>query len=172
MYYQAWGDDLAVPDHITITSEVRVVSSTSFINSARSGAAIILTTAAGIGNILWLGNGEIFLLSGGLVRGATAAVNTVNFHLYRIEVSGVSSGSAIEVYQDNVLKLTGSLFTSPGTFGSVPRVGFGEVSTIASGTSEWKSFTHNLSAIPEPLTSFPLPVVCLSGLLLHRRRRR
>jgi hypothetical protein len=29
-----------------------------------------------------------------------------------------------------------------------------------------------LSAIPEPTTSFSLPVVCLSGLLLNRRRRR
>jgi hypothetical protein len=29
-----------------------------------------------------------------------------------------------------------------------------------------------LSAIPEPTSSFALPVVCFSGLLLHRRRRR
>lgn len=171
MYYDAASDDLAFSDPLTITTEVRVLSSTT-INPARAGAGITFSTAASIGNMLCLDDDEIFLLSENLTRGSTALVNTNSFHTYRIEVAGILSGSSIMVYQDDVLLLTGELFTDSNTFGSDAHISFGEISGIAGGTSEWRSFTHTVSAVPEPTTSFALPVVCLSGLLLNRRRRR
>ena len=72
------------------------------------------------------------------------------------------------MFQDGSLVLTGSLFASTSDHGLVERIGFGEISTWAYGTSEWESFTHNAAVIPEPST---LTLVALSSLALVLVRR-
>jgi hypothetical protein len=105
------------------------------------------TMASNIGNTLFIGKDEIFLGNGHASRGAPTAVDTDEaFHTYRVEVDGATSTSDVRVYQDNILRLSGALYTDGPDNGSEPRVYFGEVSSLAHGTSLWAKFSQNGAA--------------------------
>jgi len=172
MVYSMQGSDIAMPSQLTITARIRMISSSS-VSPARTGAIISFTTASGIGNALQLGLGEIFLSSATFTRGPSATVDTTGaFHAYRIEVLGLTDGSTIQVFQDEVLALTGNLYSSVPDNGATLRVTFGEESTLASGDSRWTSFSHNAAAVPEPSTLLLISIsACLPCILSQRRKR-
>lgn len=166
LYYITPPGNVLMPTNLTIETQMRVDSETSSV-LYRTGAGIFFTTSSNIGNGLWIGNGLIFLLAGdGSMRGPSATVDTTNsFHTYRIEVAGTNTGNAVTVYQDGVLQLTGSLLNSASLNGATPRIGFGDGSIDASGTSEWETFTANASLIPS--TNLWLSIASDSTLTLH-----
>jgi hypothetical protein len=138
MYYIQ--TDVVVPDPLIIEARVKRSSGTTY-SDARAPIVVAFTTSPSMGNALWIGNDEMFLLAGNMVRGETAIVDTDNgFHTYRIEVD---STGAIQVFYDDVLKLDGTVFTHTGANGLVTRVLWGDLSIHAHGASEWQLVSHN-----------------------------
>lgn len=132
--------NIVVPDPLIIEARVRRSSGTTS-SDARAPIAVAFTTSPGVGNALWIGNDEMFLLTGNMVRGETAIVDTDDgFHTYRIEVD---STGAIRVSYDDVLKLDGTVYTHTGANGLVTRVLWGDLSIHAYGVSEWQLVRHN-----------------------------
>lgn len=172
MVYSMEGSDIAMPPQLIITARVRMVSSFS-TSIARTGATIRFAIAPEIGNALYLGLGYIFLGSGDETVGPSVAVDTTGaFHDYRIEVSGLTAGGGIMVFQDNILVLTGGVNSSAVDNAATLNVTFGEGSSLADGESQWTSFSHNAAAVPEPSTlSLTCISACLSCILSRRRKR-
>jgi hypothetical protein len=138
MYYIQ--TDVVVPDPLVIEVRVKRSSGTTY-SDARAPIVVAFTISPSVGNALWIGNDEMFLLAGNMVRGETAVVDTDNgFHTYRIEVD---STGAIQVFYDDVLKLDGTVFTHTGANGLVTRVLWGDLSIHAHGASEWQLVRHN-----------------------------
>lgn len=156
MAYYMGGIDIQMPSHLTIATQMRFVSG-SASDGTRSAAEIRFQTAPGVGNSLFIEADSIFLLSGINTRGPSVGMGidtNESFHTYRIEVSGTGSGSSIQVFQDGILRLTGNTFSS-ANYGN-PLVLFGDATGIASGISEWTSFSHNAAAPKPVLVSFSL----------------
>ncbi len=132
--------DLTIPYPLIIEARVKRLSG-STISTGRDAIAIGFTTEPNVGNTLYIGDDEIFILDGRISRGDVALVDTDNsFHNYRIEVD--STGS-IQVFYDDVLELTGTTFNYAGTHGPVERIYWGELSIWAWGTSDWELVKHN-----------------------------
>lgn len=170
MAYQQRDAALTIPPMLVIESEMRFISGSS-AESNYTSATIGFSTAVGsIGNFLFIGQDEIFLLDPGKVRGASAVVDTDDaFHTYRIEVDGVLAGSPINVYQDDILVLSGALVPD-ATSGNVgPRILFGDAFHVE-GVSEWKRLSHNAATVPESKTIM-LAVAGMLGVLRRRRSR-
>jgi len=146
-FYQQTQAQLAMPsDSLVVEGEVQYVSGTT-TNSTRSPVAIQIEVSAFRGTVFFVGATEIFFNNGPTSRGGTATVATSDaMHLYRI----VIVGTALRIYRDGVLKLTGSTFVDSvnGSFAGFPRILWGEASSLAFGTSHWSSLTHN--AAPGP----------------------
>jgi hypothetical protein len=169
MYYDMQGSDIAMPAHLTITASVLFVAGNTS-NSARTSALIGFATMPGIGNGVYIGQNEIFLSSAEATRGPSASLDTSSFsHLYRIEVFGLAIGSTIQVFQDDVLQLTGNLYSSIPDNGSTESVSFGDRTSLASGNSQWQSFNHNAAVVPEPSTLY---LGAISGLFFLYRKCR
>lgn len=154
------------PPQLKITSTMKVVTAPG--GSARRASAISFSGSSNVGNSLYIGTNEIFLLAADLTRGPEAIVDTTSaFHVYQIELNGTESGSSVLVFQDGILRLTGTLFTNPTTFGSGPRIGFGDVTTLASGTSEWKTFSYTTNPVTGPATTEIAlhPGISISGVV-------
>lgn len=126
---------------------------------------------------LGIGVGQIFLNAGDLERGPVANVATTDaMHTYRLELSGTTAGSAVKVYYDGVLTLTGSAYGNPSALGS-PVILWGEISTIARGTSEWEFVEQNAVPAPVPtatpwITLPAVAILCVTGLRALGRRAR
>ena len=107
-------------------------------------------------NTLFIGNGEIFLLSAENTRGMAATVSTTGFHDYVIDVN--TSTGAVQVQHDGVPALTGSLFTTPSDT-TTDYVVWGDISSFAFGQSEWTRFSHDayLFCAPESRSSARAP---------------
>lgn len=111
MYYQT--SDVNMSTGLDIQFEMKYVSGGA--NPTRSGAGVGFVTSTDIGNILWIGNNEVFLWSGIDVNGATTVVPTTDaFHTYRIVVVG----TFVQVYQDANLILSGTTFLQAGYWGA------------------------------------------------------
>lgn len=154
------------PPQLKITSTMKVVAAPG--GSARRASAIYFSGSPNVGNSLYIGTNEIFLLAADLSRGPEAIVDTTSsFHVYQIELSGTEAGSSVSVFQDGILKLTGTLFTNPTTFGSEPRIGFGDVTNLAAGTSEWKTFSYTTNPVTGPATTeiALYPGISISGVV-------
>jgi hypothetical protein len=108
----------------------------------RSGAAVAFTFGPLFRkNTLYIGPGEIFLLSAENTRGQAATVATADaMHDYQIDVDTVSG--AITVLRDGAPAVTGTMFTTPGDT-TTDRVLWGDISSVAYGTSVWASFSHD-----------------------------
>jgi hypothetical protein len=163
MIYLMSGNDFLFPDQLEINFTMKFGSGSSQY-SYRTPAAVVFTTAAGVGNSLWIGADRLFLMLGGTTVGqSTTTVDTNDvFHEYRIVVSGKAAGSGISVFQDGVLTLTGNSVIDLSNNGSAQRVAFGEVSNYAAGSSQWRSFGANVSAVPEPATYLLALVGCFA----------
>ena len=168
MFYICTGTNFTTPPNLIIETRMRVL--TNFSTQLYRTAAIVgFTMAPDMGNTLFIGKDEIFLGNGHASRGTPAAVDTDDaFHTYRVEVDGATASSAVRVYQDNVLKLTGTLYQDNPDNGSDPRVYFGEASSLAWGSNLWAMFSHNgatqISSVRPILSMTPGPILGLHGL--------
>ena len=125
---------------IIIEGRVRWESGSSS-NAARTPIALGVTTAPDVGNTLYIGQDQIFLLDGYLSMGDSAVVDTDdNFHDYRIEIDVLGN---VQVFYDGALTLSGTTFNSNATHGPAERIIWGDVSSFARGVSEWERVAHN-----------------------------
>ena len=168
MYYLHAGAEIALFGLPQIETSMRFVSGT--FSGGRAPAMISFGVGAGAGaNILFKQD---------LVQSSDAAGSTIRqsasvdtdgaFHTYLIAMAGTNAGDSFTVYQDSNPILTDTLLTSIPAFGTTPNVAFGDLTSIAGGTSEWKTFSHNM-LVPEPGS---LLLTTLGALPLLSRRRR
>lgn len=155
--YVQSGNDIDIPDQLKIEFDLRVgagsIASTSTGTvSPRTWASVVFLTATGTGNAAFFSQDKIFVLAQGDRLGVSTTAFDTNdaFHSYKILVSGKSAGSVISIFQDNSLVLTSSVFSGDPFGGGSPRIVWGDQTFAAQGLSEWKSFVHNASAVPEP----------------------
>jgi hypothetical protein len=148
-FYLQSGDMLAMPSRLVIEARMRFVSQ-STTRPDRTPACIGFATLSGIGNSLWIGPDQIFLLKAPDATGGTNAVVDTDggFHTYRIEVEGLLPGSAVKVYYDGTLTLVGTTYDSITYNGSDARVFWGDGTSYASGVAEWRYVWHNAAAVP------------------------
>lgn len=117
---------------------------------------------------------SVFLRAGDNTLGAiNNSVDTDNaFHTYRMEVSGTSSGSVVNLFQDGQLILSdNSVYNAGSSLG----VSFGESSVLAYGVSRWTYVSHNMAAVASPVpepASAPLLLLGALGLATMLRQRR
>jgi hypothetical protein len=110
---------------------------------ARAPIAVQFQLAPFIGNTFFVGDNEIFVLSGDLVRGQSAAVPTSDaMHTYRILVNG----SSFAVHRDGIPTLSGTMFSNPN-FQPSKGILWGEASSLAHGTSDWEFFEYAESLV-------------------------
>ena len=167
MFYIHSGSVMGITDLPQIETTMRFVS--GGFSGGRAPAMISFGVGSGYGaNILFKQDlVQTSDAAGSVIRQSASVDTDGSFHTYRIELAGISVGSSFTVFQDNVAILTDTLQTSVGAFGSAPNVAFGDLSSIAFGTSQWQSFSHNM-LIPEPGRSL---LIGLSSLVLLQRRR-
>jgi hypothetical protein len=143
-YYQQTQAQLAMPsDSLVITWKTKVISN-STSSTSRAADAVEVEVSPFRGTVVFVGNGEIFFNNGPTTRGGTAAVPTTDaIHTYRL----VIIGTALRVYDDGLLKLTGSTFVDSvnGSFAGFPRILWGEASSLSFGSEQWTFFQHNAS---------------------------
>jgi hypothetical protein len=171
MNYQQTGPAIAMPSNLQIDANLRWISGNSFAGptSPRTPVNILFTTSTGVGNTLFIGQDRLFLLAAPDILGPNVVVDTEAFHEYRITVDGTAAGSAVQVLQDGIAVLSGTIFNGGVSLFGSPRVGFGEGTTLAQGVSEFRSFSHNAAAVPEPASAL---VICAGALGLVARFRR
>lgn len=168
MFYICTGTNFTAPGNLVIEARMRVLANSSS-QPYRTAAVIGFSLAPDIGNTLFIGKDEIFLGNGHASRGTPAGVDTDDaFHTYRVEVDGNTTASAVRVYQDSILRLTGTLYQDNSDNGSDPRAYFGEGSSLAQGTNLWASFRHNgatqVSSVRPILSMTPNPTLGLHGI--------
>jgi hypothetical protein len=148
-FYLQSGDMLAMPARLVIEAQVRFVSQAT-ARADRTPACIGFVLQPGVGNGLWIGPDQIFLLKAPDATGGTNAVVDTDggFHTYRIEVEGLAAGSAVKVYYDGTLTLVGTTYDSVYYNGTEPRVFWGDGTIHASGVAEWRYVWHNAAAVP------------------------
>jgi parallel beta-helix repeat protein len=141
-YYWQENPVYSPSDTLVIGFKLRYISGTTSL-STRTHSAVSINAGSQMGNYLWIGQDEMFLLSDMNTRGEQALFDTdENYHDYRIEII---SGTNIKVYYDDALVLNGSTF-SDASFSSGPQIGWGDLSENASGISRWFHFMHNAYA--------------------------
>ncbi len=137
MYYSLSGSQVSAIDIFVIECRMRYVGGTS--DSPEQSGAKVLSIISGNMNVLVVGQDEIFIWSAVSVKGASAIVDTDDdFHTYRMEYTG----TAVSVYYDDSLVLSGSTFPTPNP----NLIYFGDGTSVASGTSIWQYVRHNAYA--------------------------
>jgi hypothetical protein len=151
-YYRMAGAAFAAPDTgpYWLEAEVRLVSGSQTSGWWRAPIAMGIRFDNGRLAVLEIRPDFIYIRNGDNSVGASNATVDTNdaFHTYRMEVLGTASGSTVNVYQNGLLVLTdNAVYNASGTAG----VFFGESSTLALGTSEWKRVSHNMAAVATPI---------------------
>jgi hypothetical protein len=144
MHY-LWESSLFFPSTLVFEARLKLVSGSS-TSSVRAPLVLGFTLSPAVGNSLFVDHDQIFVLASNTVKGASAVVDTNDaFHTYRIEVTGTSAGSLLEVYYDaeTTPRIQDVLIDDSSVNGPVPRLYFGEGSVLAFGTGEWQLVSHN-----------------------------
>lgn len=144
MFYHQPAADLITPALLVIEARLRVVAG-SASDASRAPAAILARYGNPVRTVaFYLSTTEVFLNTGDQTKGNAATVATTDApHTYRIEVN--TTTHAVEVKRDTVSAVTGTAYLEPdGAAG--PVILWGEASILATGSSEWVSFTHNAHA--------------------------
>jgi len=130
MYYEQTGPQFAFPaEGLMFEFKARYVT----------GPAQVWYGDGQSGLMLWIDQDQIYLWSTWGVKGDSAMVDTDDdFHYYHIVVSDIGD---ITVYQDYVEVLTGVAFAD--TLWAPTRIGWGDGSNMALGSSKWSFFRHN-----------------------------
>lgn len=164
---------ILMPDALSIEFGARFVSSVANQNTF-SPLSVYFCLGNGLGSAFYLGADDTWLAAPNQSRGVSASVDTDNtLHTYRIEVSGSTPGSTVNVFYDNSANplLTSTVVHDEAVYGNSPQIGFGDSSTKDSGVSEWSFLWHNAScvlinSVPEPTTA---SLLLIGALALSRR---
>lgn len=173
MFYSMNGSDLdfSATGGYWLEGTMKFVSGSQAAGWNRAPAVMLMRFDNQNMAVLEIRQDSIFIRNGDNSIGAiNNSVDTDGaFHTYRMEITGKSVGSVVNVYQNGLLVLSDNSVYSAAGAGSVA---FGESSILATGTSQWTSFSHNAAAIavPEPATGTTLLTGCLA-LAVRRRRR-
>jgi hypothetical protein len=140
MLYTQDGDQLSLPSMWVIEFGLQIVSE-SHVPGAHRSVGIDIISATNRGTVLFFETDKMFLWSGYGVQGPTAIIDTDALHTYRVEVTG---GIGIQVFQDNVLVLTGGTFSSANwSWANAPQLDWGDVSGNGESVANWSFFRHN-----------------------------
>ena len=148
--------------------DARFVSGTSS-HVARAPMVVILVVGPSEGILFFMGLDVIFDNSANVTRGTTVLVDTNDaFHTYRIEVDGAGG---YDVFYDGGLSLSGATYISASDFGGSPeQISWGELSILATGTSEWTRFvTSAVVPLPAAVWLFGGALVGLFGITTRRK---
>lgn len=173
-YFESAGC-LDMPQTLTIEFNMRMWWRNACWDNV-SSAAVYFGFGNGLGSALYLGRDDVWLSGGNNTRGAgNSSVDTDDeFHTYRIEVSGMSLGSAINVYYDDAANplFTGSVVHDLALNGNEERIGFGDITREDSGVSKWDYLWHNAACVPIEVVPEPTSATLLiaSGMALLARR--
>ena len=176
-YFESAGC-IDIPNNLTIEFNTRIWSRNACLDTV-SPASVFFGLGNGLGSVLYMGRDDVWLSGGNNTRGAgsTSVDTDDSFHTYRIEVSGLTLGSAINVFYDGGLNplFTGSVVYDPTLNGNEERIGFGDITREDSGVSKWDYLWHNakcvpIDSVPEPTTAALL--IAGGAMLLARRNRR
>ena len=169
MFYSHLEIDVFFP--FFVEAELKVLSGST--NKPNRATAMIAALAAP-GKLWFLGidpNDGVFLAGPGtsILDSATRDTND-GFHTYRIETD---SAFNVRVFYDaESTPVLSATAWDPGA-SVLPGIHWGDISSNAEGTSDWKSFSHN-AGVPEPSTLIIWSL--LGGLAFTvgwwRRRRR
>ena len=160
MYYLMTSEQLDFSNQTIVDFEMAYVS--GFSNSTSREVGLIgVNVAPGVSVSLFIGNDEVFFLDGLLSRGnENSSVDTNAFHDYSLRIDGKTVGSTVRLFQDGNLILSGTTYSTSGTTETIL---FGDGTTNAQGETQWRSFTHNGAAIPEP--NFNLALLLGAGVI-------
>jgi hypothetical protein len=149
MYFEQF-NGLHFGSSLTIEFRARFGSRVDSADSY-SPAFVYFAFGSGLGSVLYLGEDDVWLANGNVVRGPGAGVDTDDaFHTYRLEIGGLTAGSPINVYYDNSPSplFGGVVFQNNEFNGPSQRLGFGDGTHGDSGYSEWEYLWHNASCVP------------------------
>jgi hypothetical protein len=170
MFYTAVSSQLDMPEQLALSFTARYVAGQT---------ESPLRSPLQVGAILEGNRGLHILISDGAVSflrhddagfSATYAMDTTQFHDYRLWVSGPENGAPMALYVDGVLRLSGHIAQGSPFVGG-PRIYFGDGSYAATGSTEWLAFAHNAAAVPEPgaLALMLAGFAAVSGVARRRR---
>jgi hypothetical protein len=176
-YFESAGS-VDIPNNLVIEFNTRVWWRNTSLDNI-SPAAVFFGLGNGLGSVLYLGKDDIWLSGGSDTRGAgvTSVDTNDEFHTYRIEVSGVTLGSEINVFYDGGVNplFTGSVIYDLALNGNQERIGFGDITREDSGVSKWDYLWHNAKNIPIDVVPEPTSAALLGAgafLLCSRKIRR
>lgn len=167
MYYMSIGNQLDMPDQLDMSFTARYVEGHS-ASPWRSPLMVAANLVGGRGVTIVISDTAVSILrydDAGF--SSSYALDTLQYHDYRLAISGPENGAPVDLYVDGVKRLRdnvsqGSLYTPHA------RIFFGDGTWGASGSSEWLSFSHNAAVVPEPGTWALM--LCGLGLLAGSRR--
>jgi len=175
-YFETKPGSLSLPSNLTIEFSSLIWERNATVGNL-SPAAVYFSLGNGLGSVLYLGIDDVWFGAPGNTRGAGISVDTDNeFHTYRLEVTGLSLGSQIDLFYDgdeNPL-LTSMVYFDQSMNGSSERIGFGDITKHDSGVSKWAYLWHNagnvpINVVPEPTTA---ALLMAGGALLIAQRNR
>lgn len=163
-----------MPENLTIEFKARLVS-TVRNEKVFSPLSVYFCIGSGLGGAFYLGGDDVWLAGQNQSRAIGTAVDTDDaFHTFRIELTGSTIGSLINVYYDNSLTplLSSPVVNDEAVYGDAPQIGMGDNSNRDSGVSEWEYLWHNaacvpVNAVPEPSS---LALLTVGALLLGARK--
>jgi len=142
LVYQQTEPQTAFPDTLVIEFAMRFESGSTSDQTQRS-AGVAFHDDSRNGNILYIGQDEMFLLSDIGSMGDSVQLDTDDgFHTYRITAS---SDGNISVSYDGVDTLNGTSFFH-AQWSSAQLISWGDSSEFAYGVSRWTEFKHNAYA--------------------------
>jgi len=145
--YRQRAPQLLLADHVQLRFRMRAVSSVSGA-AHRTGAGVAFAFGPNRDkNTLYIGNGEIFLLSEENTKADSEAVATSDaMHDYVIDID--RTAGTVAVSYDGTPTLTGMLFTTPSDT-TTDYILWGDISSVGYGSSEWASFAHDVWSVCE-----------------------
>ena len=146
--FSTFGRGYAFPQAAAIEFRLRMgPGSTS--HDARGWAIVTFSLGGGYLGFLHFTDTEVWFNTGANSAGPKVTIaNDDAYHLYRIDFDGRPGVRALTLSRDGIAVATGSTYASAS--GAVPGIDFGELSTLARGTSDWRSFRYTAAIDPNP----------------------
>lgn len=167
MAYIATGPQLEMPDRPELSFTMRVAEQI-LTDPVSVPMRLSLGTGSGIGVSFQFTPTAVQLLhaDGSGVK-QSFALDTTQFHDYRLELTGPQNGAPLNLFVDGVARIHDHLGAGPPLHTLDKFLLFGDLAQLGGGVTEWQSIEHNMAAVPEPATWALLGL----GLAAIARRR-
>lgn len=150
MYYSTKEPEtsLLFPAIFEASFRMRYVSG-SQNHAGRTPSSVFVATSPNVGSGLCIDKDRIYLVKSWTTPGPSVVVDTDDtFHDYLMRIDGTE----VTIFQDGNLVLSGTTINSTEDISANPEVAFGDCTTLESGTSEWKSFSHNAAVAEDNIS--------------------